>query len=617
MQNCSFVHHSNYTVDAVEDYVQNSGGSKNFTDQGSSDGDLVVSNEDFDDVYDGSSDNGSGSGYYIPKYNYTKYNYSNYHGNQNNGNGNADGEDFSAAEDSSGNDNGESGSDQSGQQDSDNVYSEGEYAEDYDPYASFRIDQCDTYERLWIWDLALSCKNDQLLDSCQCKFASQLMNQDMLSCSDMSQCPKDCQVCKTCLQLLGCDDNASRLSSFWWIILAAAIVACCCYCCVIAFRRRRDQQKEEKGYLGVRLMSADDASSTSGGSTGRSRSPLLGSPLSSPESSPPSSPIWVAPSIPERTTSASNDIRSAEAIDKLAAPTLKATGDVWLAPIPEISTSGSNEHSEPMDKIDTGARLSDPDANASSSETERTSTSDINVWLAPTSTTTEAKNIGAETVEDVDTSLVSDLGRNNVWLAPAVLAADSKKHTAESIEDATDSAVTSSDSECITCGIEGSISDVDSGKVWLAPTATSGEEHADSTAVSSEPSSNLESDSNDTNSSESTIHQSACDSAVSDTWSHDAPIDTSSDEIEAVDDSCARSKEEVILTDNDVAAIYDTLDEIDNIEPHHLPSKEFNESDGDDAIDYSTDAQAQSDTTTSCEIEEAETGTKVIKRFEW
>ena len=61
--------------------------------------------------------------------------------------------------------------------------------EEYDPYEDFDIEQCDTYENLWLWDLSLTCESEQNLDSCECMFAEELMELELLSCEDSAQCP--------------------------------------------------------------------------------------------------------------------------------------------------------------------------------------------------------------------------------------------------------------------------------------------------------------------------------------------------------------------------------------------------------------------------------------------
>lgn len=76
----------------------------------------------------------------------------------------------------------------------------------------FSFFQCDTYENLWIWDLALSCDNitgigEGVLSNagCNCSFAEELIENNLLSCEEASLCPNDCRICSICLHVLGCD----------------------------------------------------------------------------------------------------------------------------------------------------------------------------------------------------------------------------------------------------------------------------------------------------------------------------------------------------------------------------------------------------------------------------
>lgn len=584
IQNCSYVHHSDSTgqnsgSSGDSDSSHGSDGSDEYYAKGSSTDNVFLTNEDFDDVYDNctSSSNGcnynenaSGSGYYIPKSN-SKYNYSNYHnGNQNSGsqnsgnqttddqnddvnnyagNGNVNGDDVSETADASGAGNdGASGYDQSGEQNANSDYSEDVSTETYDPYGSFEISQCDTYEKLWIWDLALSCKNDQLLDSCQCTFASQLMSQNMLSCSDMSNCPTDCQVCNTCMQLLGCDDAtgfaALMKSPLFWILLVAGILICGLGCYLVILRRRRDQQNEEKGYLNVGLM-ADDASSTSGSSNGRSRSPLLGSPLSSPDTTPPSSPIWLAPSIPPR-NSTTNDVESnSDAIDSLSTPTLQETWNgVWLAPIPELSSARNTE----------GVK-----------STEST-VEDTDSAVAPT-----------EYVVDNDDISMSDEGTTDVGLAPAMRYMDANDSDAEKENEANATLPMKPEVESQT--------DAETDDSTLANNIT------------------------ETENSQLSVPENETDIGI----------------------SALPADQNVTMTDNDIAAICDTLEENESsanqIESVAISSTEFNHSESDGTFDYSTDVATQSDATTASQSnvatdedlqnDESEPNTNVIKRFAW
>lgn len=91
---------------------------------------------------------------------------------------------------------------------------------DYNPIEDFDIQVCDTYENLWIWDLAISCNNVTMEDgsiaamngsSCSCSFAEELVSSGLLTCKDASSCPDDCSICSTCLRLLGCNVDGPPL----------------------------------------------------------------------------------------------------------------------------------------------------------------------------------------------------------------------------------------------------------------------------------------------------------------------------------------------------------------------------------------------------------------------
>ena len=66
--------------------------------------------------------------------------------------------------------------------------------------------QCDSYENLWLWDLAFSCNTT---DGCSCTFAEELVENERLACEDAPLCPENCTVCSTCLDLMECDDSES------------------------------------------------------------------------------------------------------------------------------------------------------------------------------------------------------------------------------------------------------------------------------------------------------------------------------------------------------------------------------------------------------------------------
>lgn len=94
----------------------------------------------------------------------------------------------------------------------------------------FNISRCDSYSNYWLWDLALSCQSSQNLTACECTTASQLMDDGQLSCPDGSDehpyCPKGCEICNTCMQLLGCQNttpNSSTRTILKWNMLVYII----------------------------------------------------------------------------------------------------------------------------------------------------------------------------------------------------------------------------------------------------------------------------------------------------------------------------------------------------------------------------------------------------------
>lgn len=90
----------------------------------------------------------------------------------------------------------------------------------------FNISRCESYSNYWLWDLALSCESSQNLTACECTTASQLMNDGQLSCPDGTDehpyCPNGCEICNTCMQLLGCQNttpNSATRTIFKWNML--------------------------------------------------------------------------------------------------------------------------------------------------------------------------------------------------------------------------------------------------------------------------------------------------------------------------------------------------------------------------------------------------------------
>lgn len=121
------------------------------------------------------------------------------------------------------------------------VYNDGDYNNADDdgngnniaPFDDFDVSRCDTYENLWMWDLSLSCDDYDNFNNCECTFTEELIAYGYLTCSDMAYCPSDCQVCRKCLQIVGCPSTtnvggvtiSSDDLSFYIIAVAVGVIA--------------------------------------------------------------------------------------------------------------------------------------------------------------------------------------------------------------------------------------------------------------------------------------------------------------------------------------------------------------------------------------------------------
>ena len=183
-------------------------------------------------------------------------------------------------EDNDANDNGDGddGADANGNDNANNNESGGDdYEEEYDPMMDFDIEQCDTYENLWQWDIILTCESQGDLSSCQCVFAEELFEQGRLECDDMSMCPTDCQICKSCMELLGCESPlvTSLESSRGLLVLVAIGLGVFVFGVMYYYRRGRSNHTSD---LQEQLITGGDDPSTL---------------------SVPSAPqIWLAPDVP-------------------------------------------------------------------------------------------------------------------------------------------------------------------------------------------------------------------------------------------------------------------------------------------------------------------------------
>ena len=72
--------------------------------------------------------------------------------------------------------------------------------------SGFNLEICSSYSNSWLWDLSSSCGNGSTDRTCECNSAAILMSEDLLACPEDSggpYCPKECEICETCLALLG------------------------------------------------------------------------------------------------------------------------------------------------------------------------------------------------------------------------------------------------------------------------------------------------------------------------------------------------------------------------------------------------------------------------------
>lgn len=129
-----------------------------------------------------------------------------------------------------------------------------------DPYEAFDIKQCDTYDHLWAWDLTMSCGNSTDTWNCTCTYAEELMDNNLLSCSDIGDCPATgCDICYNCLKFLGCQDPLVTVSALAAdsTMMAATIFSLLSiggFCLIYGGKR---ESKKKRSKLGAHLMEDD------------------------------------------------------------------------------------------------------------------------------------------------------------------------------------------------------------------------------------------------------------------------------------------------------------------------------------------------------------------------
>jgi len=152
----------------------------------------------------------------------------------------------------------------------------------YDPFDDFDIEQCDTYENLWLWDLSLTCDSEGELNKCECIFTEELIEQGLLDCEDMDVCPSSCPICKSCLELVGCASSVTTdrvgATQSWLFFIAVTLGTMACGA-MYYIRRRRSRQITE-AHLEHHLIGYDGSSDESAHSEQCSE------------------PVWLAPELP-------------------------------------------------------------------------------------------------------------------------------------------------------------------------------------------------------------------------------------------------------------------------------------------------------------------------------
>ncbi|CAB9520393.1 expressed unknown protein [Seminavis robusta] len=132
------------------------------------------------------------------------------------------------------------------------------------PMESFNIAECSTYSNLWVWDLSFSCDSDKSLDNCECSFTEQLMEQQMITCDDMEDCPRNCPVCKTCFQLVGCAPvpNIFQRNGISVSTVAAICAAIGLFLLAVAYYYARRQMNNEESSLEAHLLEKETGGET-------------------------------------------------------------------------------------------------------------------------------------------------------------------------------------------------------------------------------------------------------------------------------------------------------------------------------------------------------------------
>jgi len=88
----------------------------------------------------------------------------------------------------------------------------------YREITEFDLQNCTSFNNYWLWDLALTCDSQYNLTSCECTSAAILMSKGLLQCPEGTEeapyCPDNCDICDTCLTLLGCAETKPPRNPF-------------------------------------------------------------------------------------------------------------------------------------------------------------------------------------------------------------------------------------------------------------------------------------------------------------------------------------------------------------------------------------------------------------------
>ena len=120
-----------------------------------------------------------------------------------------------------------------------------------------------------MWELTLTCDPDNLdtLKDCQCPTAAALLEAGDIKCAKnphkKNACPEDCEVCKTCMVIIGCEDiyelKTVSLSGAAKFGLGAVMISSASVAAALAmkaFKERKDREKMglRNGNLPAHLM---------------------------------------------------------------------------------------------------------------------------------------------------------------------------------------------------------------------------------------------------------------------------------------------------------------------------------------------------------------------------